>query len=169
MTTHGPSTPDSPVVTQPATEAPSVQGIDPRGPRFGAGVTATLLAVVVLLGPTPAGLALLAFVAASFLLGTIRGAQGTWQGLLFKAVVRPRIAAPTELEDPRPPRFAQAVGLVVTGVGVVLGVAGVFVAVPWAAGIAFVAAALNATVGLCLGCELYLLLQRVRPASATRR
>jgi len=151
-----------------ATEAPTKPGIDARGPRFGAGLTAALLAVVVLLGPSRAGLALLAFVAFSFLLGTAFGTQGTWQGLVFRTIVRPRLSAPIELEDPRPPRFAQAVGLVVTAVGVGLGAAGALVAVPWAAGIAFVAAALNATISLCLGCELYLVLQRARRRRARR-
>lgn len=139
-------------------------GIDPRGPRVGAGITAVLLAVVVVLGASTAGLVLLAVVAAGFLLGAVRGAQGTVQGWLFRTLVRPRLAPPAELEDPRPPRFAQLVGLVVTGAGVVLGLAGVLAAVPWAAGLAFVAAALNAAVGLCLGCELYLLGARLRPS-----
>ncbi|MFD6178144.1 MULTISPECIES: DUF4395 domain-containing protein [unclassified Isoptericola] len=146
---------------------PAPAGIDPRGPRVGAGITAFLLAVVVLLGATTAGLVLLAVVAAGFALGAVRGAQGTVQGWLFRTLVRPRLAPPEELEDPRPPRFAQLVGLVVTGVGVVLGLAGVLTAVPWAAGVAFVAAALNAVVGLCLGCELYLLGLRLRPATRT--
>ncbi|MCZ2262889.1 DUF4395 domain-containing protein [Isoptericola sp. QY 916] len=153
---------------RPADQAPVTRGpagIDPRGPRVGAAVTALLLAVVVLLGASPAGLVLLAVVAAGFLLGAVRGAQGTVQGWLFKTLVRPRLAPPAELEDPRPPRFAQLVGLVVTGVGVVLGLAGVLAAVPWAAGIAFVAAGLNAVVGLCLGCELYLLGARLRPSA----
>jgi hypothetical protein len=149
-------------MTHHATTHPAA--IDPRGPRFGAGVTAVLLAVVVLLGPSTAGLAILAVVAASFLLGTLAGVQRTWQAWIFRTLVRPRISPPHHLEDPRPPRFAQGVGLLVTGVGVVLGLAGVPAAVPWAAGIAFLAAALNATVGLCLGCELYLLLRRLRPA-----
>ena len=45
-------------------------------------------------------------------------------------------------------------------------------ALPIAAALAFVAAFLNAAFGLCLGCQLYLLLQRVglvgreRPAAA---
>ncbi|MEL7974843.1 DUF4395 domain-containing protein [Isoptericola sp. F-RaC21] len=149
-------------MTRETTRTQAPAGIDPRGPRVGAGITALLLAVVVLLGATTAGLVLLAVVAAGFLLGVVRGAQGTVQGWLFKALVRPRLAPPAELEDPRPPRFAQLVGLVVTGVGVVLGLAGVLAAVPWAAGLAFVAAALNAVVGLCLGCELYLLGARLR-------
>ncbi len=141
-------------------------GIDARGPRFGAGVTAVLLAVVVLLGASTAGLVLLTVVAVSFLLGTLTGPHRTWQAWVFRRFVRPRVGPPTDLEDPRPPRFAQGVGLVVTGVGVVLGLAGVLAAVPWAAAVAFVAAALNATLGLCLGCEMYLLLRRLRPASA---
>ncbi|MGF0116957.1 DUF4395 family protein [Promicromonospora sp. Marseille-Q5078] len=152
-------------MTRETTATPAPVGIDPRGPRVGAAITALLLAVVVLLGPSTAGLVLLAVVAAGFLQGAVRGAQGTVQGWVFRTLVRPRIAEPAELEDPRPPRFAQLVGLVVTGVGVALGVAGVVVAVPWAAGIAFVAAALNAAVGLCLGCELYVLGARLRPSA----
>ena len=41
---------------------------------------------------------------------TVRGAEGTWQGALFKKLVRPRLAPPAELEYRRPPRFAQGVG-----------------------------------------------------------
>ncbi|WP_402374026.1 DUF4395 domain-containing protein [Isoptericola rhizosphaerae] len=141
-------------------------GIDPRGPRVGAGITATMLAVVVLLGPTTPALVLLAVVALSFLPGAVWGPRATWQGWLFRVLVRPRLGRPEHLEDPRPPRFAQLVGLVVTGVGVVLGLAGVLAAVPWAAGVAFLAAALNATVGLCLGCELYVIGRRLRRARA---
>lgn len=138
----------------------SPETVDARGPRFGAGVTAVLLAVVILLGATGAGLALLALVAASFALGVARGAEGTWQGWLFRTFVGPRLGPPSEFEDRRPPRFAQLVGLLVSGVGVLLGVFGVLVAVPIAAAVAFVAAGLNAAFGLCLGCEMYLLLRR---------
>ncbi|WP_455605912.1 DUF4395 domain-containing protein [Cellulosimicrobium funkei] len=148
-------------VTEPG-GAPA--GIDPRGPRAGAGMTAVLLAVVILLWTSPAALVLLAVVAASFLLGTVRGAQGTWQAAVYRLVLLPRIGPTTEREDPRPPRFAQAVGLVITGAGVVLGLLGVAGAVPAAAALALVAAVLNAAFGLCLGCELYLLLRRVVPA-----
>lgn len=136
------------------------KGIDPRGPRVGASITAVLLASVVLLGASTGGLWLLTFVMLSFLLGTARGAEGSWQGMLFKRFVRPRLGPPTEWEDRRPPRFAQGVGLFVTAVGVLLGFLGVLPAVPIAAAVAFVAAALNAVVGLCLGCEMYLLMRR---------
>jgi hypothetical protein len=138
-------------------------GIDPRGPRFGAALTAVLLAVVVLLGTSTAAYVLLGLVVVLFAVGVARGTQGTVQGAIFRRWVRPRLAPPAELEDPRPPRFAQGVGLAVTLVGLVLGLLGVAAAVPVAAAVALVAAFLNAAFDLCLGCELYLLLQRLRP------
>lgn len=145
--------------------APSVAtGIDPRGPRVGAGITALFLAVTLLLGASEPALWLLTFVAASFLLGALRGAQGTWQGWVFKTFVQPRLGPTAEREDPRPPRFAQGVGFAITGVGVLLGFTVSLVAVPVAAGLALVAAVLNAAFGLCLGCEMYLLIRRFAPA-----
>lgn len=140
--------------------------IDPRGPRFGAALTAVLLVVVLLLGTSTAAVVVLAVVAASFALGVARGVQGTWQAAVFRTLVRPRLAAPTELEDARPPRFAQLVGLVVTGAGLVLALFGVSAAIPVSAAIALVAAFLNAVFGLCLGCEMYLLGLRLRSRSA---
>lgn len=146
----------------PSTARPGQAGIDPRGPRFGAGLTAVLLVVVLLLGASTAGLVVLGVVVASFAIGAARGTQGTWQGALYKALVRPRLAAPAELEDPAPPRFAQVVGLVIAGTGLALALLGVPWALEVAAGAALVAAFLNAVVGLCLGCELYLVLTRLR-------
>lgn len=154
--------PASPRTPQP-TAAPA--GIDPRGPRVAAAVTAVLLVVVLLL-PGAAATVALAVVAALFAVGAARGAQGSVQGLLYRRLVRPRLAPPAELEDPRPPRFAQLVGLVITGAGVLLALLGVPGAVPVAAALALVAAVLNAAFGLCLGCELYLLGVRVRHARA---
>lgn len=150
--------------------------IDPRAPRFTAGITAALLLVTVFLGlvftPAPGAgfparvadpaLLLLAALALLFLWGAVAGVKRHPFGALFRRVVRPRLAPPTELEDPRPPTFAQLVGFVVTAVGVVLALVGVPFAVPVAAGLAFVAAFLNAAVGFCIGCQLYLLLVRVR-------
>ena len=145
-------------MTTPSTPA----GIDPRGPRFGAALTLVLLIVVLLLGTTPAAYAVLAVVVASFALGAFGGVGRTWQAWVFRTVVRPRLDPPAELEDPRPPTFAQLVGLIITGAGLVLGLAGVSAAVPVAAALALVAAFLNAVFGLCLGCELYLLGLRLR-------
>lgn len=146
-----------------ARRAPASAGIDPRGPRFGAAVSAVLLAVTVVLGTGPAATVLLAVGVVLFAIGAARGPQHSVQGWVFRRWVRPRLAPPTSLEDPAPPRFAQTVGLVVTLTGLALSplVPG---AVPVAAAVALVAAFLNAAFGFCLGCEMYLLLQRLRRA-----
>jgi hypothetical protein len=159
------------------------RGIDPRGPRFAAGITSLLLLVDVFLGLTtpigstvaeratePAFLLLLA-IAALFLWGVLSPRTAPW-GALYRAAVQPRLSPPTDLEDPRPPRFAQGVGLFVSVIGLVLHLIGVPWALPIAAAAAFIAAFLNAVFGLCLGCQLYLVLQRAglvgreRPAAA---
>jgi Domain of unknown function (DUF4395) len=152
-------------MTSTATTRPA--RIDPRGPRFSAAITAVLLLidVVLALGPVPAaGTGLLAVLVLLFAWGAIAGVRRHPFGLLFATAVRPRLGAPAELEDVRPPTFAQAVGAVITGAGLVLALLGVPLAVPVAAGLAFVAAFLNAVFGLCLGCQLYLLLARAVPA-----
>jgi hypothetical protein len=145
------------------TPKPVPAGIDPRGPRFGAAITAALLAITLLLGTGPAATALLGVVGLLFVLGVTRGVQGTLQGLAFRAWVRPRLAPPAELEDPRPPRFAQLVGLLVVAAGLLAAALGLPAGVPVAAAVALVAAFLNAAFGLCLGCELYLMARRLTP------
>jgi hypothetical protein len=84
-------------------------------------VTAVVLALAVLTG----SVAVLAVQVAVFVVGAVVGAQATPYGVAFRRLVRPKLAPPAELEDPRPPRFAQGVGLLVTGVGLVLALAGV--------------------------------------------
>jgi len=140
--------------------------IDPRGPRFGAAITSVVLAAALLLGGTP-GLILLALQAAVFALGAGLGLAAQPYGRLYRAFVRPRLAPPAELEDERPPRFAQGVGLAFALVGLVGGLAGVPAVFFVATGFALVAALLNAVFAFCLGCELYLLGRRLRrPAGA---
>lgn len=186
-------------------------GIDPRGPRFAAAITAVLLLVATFLALTgistaqagaatfgwfayqpladasftPTGWAissaslaqraldpgflLAVVVAALFLWGVVSPRTAPW-GALFRTAVRPRLAPPAELEDPRPPRFSQGVGLFVVSIGLVLHLLGVPWALPIATAAAFVAAFLNAAFAFCLGCQLYLVLQRAgligRPAAA---
>lgn len=119
-----------------------------------------------LVGASNAALVLLTVLASLFAWGALAGAGRHPYGLLFKRFVRPRLAPPAELEDQAPPTFAQAVGLVVTLVGVVLGVLGLPAAVGVAAAVAFVAAFLNAVFDYCLGCQVYLLLVRAKPSRA---
>jgi hypothetical protein len=153
--------------------------IDPRAPRFTAGVTAVLLIVTIglsLFFPTgpeatvvdrlanPAFI-LLAALSLLFLWGATAGVKKHPFGWFFRTVLRPRLAPPAELEDPKPPTFAQLVGFIVTLAGVVLAGVGVPYAITVAASLAFVAAFLNAVFGYCIGCQLYLLLVRAAPVS----
>jgi len=147
-------------------------GIDPRSPRFSAGVVAILFLVVIalaLVGGTPATLLerviqpaflLSVFNALIFAWGALAGIRRHPYGAFFRAVIRPRLRPPIELEDPAPPTFAQGVGFFVTAIGVVLHLVGVPVALVVAAAAAFVAAFLNSVFGYCLGCQIYLLLAR---------
>ncbi len=141
--------------------------IDPRGPQFNAALTSVVLAVVLLTAPDPIGLALLAAQALLFGLGVALGVQRTPAAYLFRTLVRPRLSPPAHLEDPRPPRFAQGVGLVFALVALTGYLAGVTVLGAVATGLALAAALLNAVFGFCLGCEIYLLGQRLRPGTTT--
>lgn len=131
--------------------------IDVRGPRFGAAVTTAVLALVLVTG----NVWLLAWQTLAFALGAAGGVGRSPYGLLFRRVIRPRLGPPTGFEPPQPPRFAQAVGLVFAGLGLV----GYALGPGWlglaATGAALAAAFLNAVFGYCLGCETYLLLRRV--------
>ncbi len=135
--------------------------IDARGPRFGAAVTTAVLALTLLTIPSTLSLVLLTAQTVVFALGALVGVHAQPYGVLFRRVVRPRLGAPTRLEDPAPPRFAQTVGLgfaVVGLLGLVTGaVAVAYVAVAFALGAAF----LNAAFDFCLGCEMYLLGRRL--------
>ena len=143
----------------------SKKEIDPRGPRFGAFITATLLLVDIYLSldanTFSASVSLLSIIVALFAIGAIFGNSKHPYGYLFKRLVRPLLQAPKELEDARPPQFAQFVGLLVAGTGLVLGAAGIPLGLTIAAGAAFVAAFLNAVFNFCLGCQIWLSLARV--------
>jgi Domain of unknown function (DUF4395) len=144
--------------------ASSSSGIDPRGPRFGAGLTGVLLLVVIGLwlgGLTVAAFVLFAYITIVFAWGAFAGVRRHPYGFIFKALVRPRLAPPSELEDPIPPTFAQGVGLFITLLGILLSlIPGLGLALPIAAGLAFIAAFLNSVFAYCLGCQIYLLLVR---------
>lgn len=138
------------------------RGIDPRGPQVAAGLTAAVLAVVLLAAPHPLGIALLAAQTVVFAVGAVAGVQRTPYSWLFRTLVRPRLGPPAELEDPAPPRFAQGVGLAFALVGLGALLAGATLLGQVAVGLALVAALLNAVFAFCLGCELYLLGARLR-------
>ena len=144
----------------PGGATPREAGIDPRGPPRTAPQTAVVLVAVLLL-PSPVDVVLLAVQAVLFAVGALRGVQATPHAWLFRTLVRPRLAPPTEWEDPAPPRFAQAVGLAFAVVGLVALLAGATVVGQVAVGAALVAALLNAVFAFCLGCEVYLIARRM--------
>jgi hypothetical protein len=139
--------------------------IDPRGPRFSAALTTIVLAAaLVLVSPL-----LLLLQAAVFAVGAVRGIQHTPYAWLFRRFVRPRLAPPAELEDPRPPRFAQGLGLAFAAVGLLGAAVGATPVFLVATALALAAAFLNAAFGLCLGCEVYLIGRRLLPTRARTR
>jgi Domain of unknown function (DUF4395) len=133
--------------------------IDPRGPRFGALITMVVFAVVLVTGSAW----LLAAQALCFAIGTLFGLPRSPYGLVYRWLVRPRLGPPRELESAMPPRFAQGLGLVISIVGVIGYAAGVTPLGMAAAAAGLVAAVLNGIFGLCLGCEMYLLIRRIWP------
>src|SRR5437868_11092865 len=89
--------------------------VDPRGQRFIAAVTTVVLITVLVWGSG----ALLAAQAVVFAVATFCGLRYSPYGLVFKVLIRPRLAPPQELEDEAAPRFAQGVGFAFALVGTV--------------------------------------------------
>ena len=127
--------------------------IDARGPRFGAVITTTVLAITLVLN---SGWLLLAQ-ALVFAIGAIRGPQFTPYGFLYKKLIKPRLPKDAPTEDVRPLKFAQSVGLLFALVGLVGATTGIDAIFTVAVGFALGAAFLNAAFNYCLGCQMYLL------------
>lgn len=132
--------------------------IDPRGPRFNQAV----LTVALLAGFAADLPAVVPIFAAVLFVGAAFGpAYGPFLRL-YAQFIKPRLAPPPHLEDPRPPRFAATVGVVFLSASTLAFLAGV-PGLAW--GLALVVAALAglaATTGLCVGCEIWLLYARRR-------
>ena len=140
--------------------------VDVRGPRFAAWVTTVVLVITLLVsGVSPLSAAvILGLQAVIFAIGAAAGPRRHPYGLVFAKLVAPRIAPVGEREPVPPLKFAQLVGLIFA----VVGTAGFAVGAPLvgviATGAALVAAFLNAAFSICLGCQLYPLVARLRPA-----
>ena len=139
--------------------------IDPRGPRFGASIINVLSVIIFFIALDRATEGTAAFLfgiaAVLFAIGAIWGNTKHPFGWLYKTLVKPRLSAPKELEDSRPPQFAQGVGLFVSLIGLALYAAQVPFGVAYAAAALFLASTLQAYFGYCLGCQMYLGLKRI--------
>jgi hypothetical protein len=132
--------------------------IDPRGPRLNQAV----LAVALLAGFVADWRPVAPLFAAVLFLGAAFGPRYGPILRFYAEVVKPRLGPPKELEDPRPPRFAAAVGVAFLAAATLAFAVG-HPGVGW--GLALIVAALAglaATTGLCVGCEVYLFLARRR-------
>jgi hypothetical protein len=137
------------------------QLLDPRAPRIGAAGTSALAILGVADAFTGFGITSQFLVAVLFLLffWSVFFPETHPYKKLFEAI-RPRLGAPKELEDARPPRFAQQVGLGFATLGVVGLLVNSQLIVAIAFAFIFAAAFLNAFFNFCLGCQMYLLLKR---------
>ena len=136
--------------------------IDVRGPRFGAAITTVVLATALVVQGTT-GQALVAFQWLVFTVATVAGLAWSPYGTIFRALKRRFDLGPPPATEPEgPPRFAQACGFGVTSVALIAFAAGA-TTVGWVAvGVVLALSTLLAATGLCVGCEMYLVGQRLR-------
>ena len=137
----------------PAARPAPGRWIDPRAQRLGAGLSASVLVLAIVLGAWPLVALVGAFMATSAAYGT------RW--FVFSRpwpAVRSWLRLdPSELEHELPPRFAQALGATFLATGSALLAMGL---TPWGwlpvAGVVALQGLLAAT-GFCLGCRLFFL------------
>ena len=132
---------------------PPARYIDPRGQRFGAGLSAVLFVVAIVAQQ----FWLAALVGLNLLIASAFGSRLFLPGRPWPFIRKALRLGPTEPEHEYPPRFAQALGGVFVAIGTIAFLAGLTL-VGWV----FVAAVaglqtLLATTGYCLGCKLYFL------------
>jgi hypothetical protein len=132
--------------------------IDARGPRFSAALTTVVLALALVTGSAWVA----TFQAIVFAIGAIKGPQFTPYALIYRTLIKPRLKSPLRTEDVRPPKFAQSIGLAFALVAIAGAAAGTSVVFTIAIAAALAAAFLNAAFDFCLGCQVYLLLARLR-------
>jgi len=132
--------------------------IDVRGPRFSAAITVIVLAIAL----ATQSAWVLALQGVVFAIGAIRGPQFTPYAFIFKRVVKPLLRGEVVTEDSRPPQFAQTVGFIFALVGLLGAAIGSVPVFSIAVGFALAAAFLNSVFNYCLGCEMYLLVLRIR-------
>ncbi len=136
-----------------AAQLPAARMIDPRGHRFGAGVSAiVLILAVVTATPWLVGLVLVSIgTSAAF------GLRYSIYGAVWRRIVAVAGLGKAEPEHEYPPRFAQTLGSIALILALVAFALG---ATTLAWGLALAVAGLQsvlAVTGYCLGCRLYFL------------
>jgi hypothetical protein len=135
--------------------------IDARAPRFNQAVIGLVSLAAVVTG----WWALLALLALQLTLGLRFGRRWCLPCVAYFELVQPRIGE-GRIEDARPPRFANLVGVVFLTAASVAYLAGVPVLGAVLGGTVSALALLSAVTGFCTGCEAYKLLSRLRGVRA---
>jgi Domain of unknown function (DUF4395) len=132
---------------------PPARSIDPRGQRFGAGVSTAVLALAFVLN-LPA-LALL--VGINLAVSAAFGTRWFLPGRAWLVLRRTLRLGKAEPEHEYPPRFAQALGATFLGLGAIAFALGVTPAGWVLTGAVAGLQTLLAATGICIGCRLYFL------------
>ncbi|CAB4659293.1 MAG: DUF4395 family protein [Actinobacteria bacterium] len=148
----------SQVFSKESIQATKSISIDARGPRFSALLTVLVLSTALVTH----SLWVVIAQAIVFAIGAFRGPQFTPYAAIFRTVIRPRLKGEVPTEDVRPPQFAQSVGLLFALTAIVGSLTSVPLLFTIALSFALAAAFLNAAFNFCLGCEIYLLLLRLK-------
>ena len=144
--------------------------VDPRLLRFSAGATAGVLVVALLFVESvrPLALGLLGTQVAVFAFTAFVNFQWSVWAQIFARVIWPRLRAPAELADARPPRFAQFGGFLLTTMALACFLLGADPAGYGLTAVVIGAATLQALTGFCPGCKIYRLVRRLRPVRVGR-
>ncbi len=132
--------------------------IDARGPRYSAGITTTVLALALITESNY----LIGFQFAVFLSAVLFGLRRSIYGIIYRNLIQPRLSGPVPSENEAAPRFAQLIGALFAFVALLGGITANTPLFLTATSFALAAAFLNAAFGFCLGCQMYLILVRVR-------
>ena len=131
--------------------------IDSRAPRTNQAIVGTLSLVAFLTGWWP----ILTLLGAQLAIGLRFGRRYCLPCVLYFKVLQPRFGE-GPVEDSRPPRFANMVGVLFLGAATVAHAVGLS-ALGWGLGLIVAALALLAAItGLCVGCEMYKIGARLR-------
>jgi hypothetical protein len=132
---------------------PPARMIDPRGHRFGAGVSAVLL----VLAAATSSPWLVAVVLLSIGVSAVFGLRFSIYGAIWRRIVKVARLGPAEPEHEYPPRFAQVLGSIALVLSLVACAAGAMT-LGWVFALAVAGLqTLLAVTGYCLGCRLYFL------------
>jgi hypothetical protein len=131
--------------------------IDARAPRFNQTVVGLVSLLAVVTGWWP----LYGVLAAQLILGLTLGRRWCLPCVAYFELVQPRFGE-GEIEDARPPRFANIIGATVLSLATLASASGLIGLGRALGGLVAALALLAAVTGLCVGCELYRLSARLR-------